>query len=45
MKRKDFLQKGLVTGALLGTSAWASAAGDANRIAAPDHMSQDDNQK
>jgi LmbE family N-acetylglucosaminyl deacetylase len=27
MKRKEFLQTGLATGALMGTSAWASASG------------------
>jgi LmbE family N-acetylglucosaminyl deacetylase len=29
MKRKEFLQKGLVTSALIGSSAWVSASGDA----------------
>jgi LmbE family N-acetylglucosaminyl deacetylase len=29
MKRKDFIQRGLVTGALVASSAWASASDDA----------------
>ena len=28
MKRRDFIQKGIPTGALIGTSAWASASGE-----------------
>ena len=31
MKRKEFLQKGLVTGALIGTSTWVSASGDTDQ--------------
>ena len=31
MKRKEFLQKGLVTNALIGASAWASASDSAER--------------
>jgi LmbE family N-acetylglucosaminyl deacetylase len=33
MKRKEFLQKGLVSSALIGSSAWVSASADAGQIA------------
>jgi LmbE family N-acetylglucosaminyl deacetylase len=31
MKRKEFLQKGLASGALIGSAAWSSASNDANQ--------------
>jgi LmbE family N-acetylglucosaminyl deacetylase len=45
MKRKEFLQKGLVTSALMGASAWVSASDNANRVPASDHVGQDDKDK
>jgi LmbE family N-acetylglucosaminyl deacetylase len=32
MKRKDFLHKGLATGALIGSSAWLSASDDVQKV-------------
>ena len=45
MKRMEFIQKGLVTGALMGASALVSASGTADRGSASDHAGQDDKDK
>lgn len=45
MKRKDFLQKGLVTSVLFGASALVSASDGADRLSASDHADPKDNEK